>query len=92
MMQHHMLANSKRRQIGIIVISEPNEIVRIVAAQLVKLLLTAGFKLADLWPVDIDKVMYTGFPPSSQNDKGWSSAFQDYIDFLYDNGYVKGEE
>ena len=56
-----------------------------------KLLLAAKFELADLWPIDIDKVMYTGFPPSSQDNKGWSSAFQDYIDFLYDNGYVKNK-
>ena len=54
-------------------------------------MLAAKFELADLWPVDIDKVMYTGFPPSSQDNKGWSSAFQDYIDFLYDNGYVKNK-
>ena len=79
----------KRRRIGIVVVSEPNEIVRIVAGQLVKLLLEAKFELADLWPVDINKVMYTGFPPSSQENRGWSSAFQDYIDFLYDNGHVE---
>jgi hypothetical protein len=71
--------------------SEPNEIVRLIAGQLVKLLLAAKFELVDLWPVNIDKVMYAGFPPSSQRDKGWSSNFQDYIDFLYDNGYVKDE-
>jgi hypothetical protein len=85
------LLTPKRRQIGIVVCTEPNEIVRIVAGQLVKLLLAVKFELAEIWPVDINKVMYAGFPPSTQGDNGWSSAFQDYIDDLYEDGHVESK-
>lgn len=77
-----------RRQLGKMVIDEPDEILKIIAAHLMCILQASGTPLEFLWPEKTDKAYYEGFPPATQDNTGWGQAFQNYVDDLYEK--VKG--
>jgi hypothetical protein len=74
----------KRRELGNLVLKEPNEILRIICGQLITVLLTAGVLPEHLWPVDSDKRLYTTFPTVALGSRGWNQQFQNYMDNIYD--------
>ncbi|KAI9644021.1 hypothetical protein NHQ30_007373 [Ciborinia camelliae] len=69
-----------RRSIGPSVISEGNEIVRLICGQLLKALLNSDILPEELWPVGTNKKDYETFPTESQSQSGWKSLFQKWVD------------
>ena len=71
---------------------EPDEILRVVYAQLVRNLHKADIPLQDLFPEDFGEEVYADFPPATQDGKGWSSSLHTYMENLYDNQIVETPE
>ncbi|KUJ22682.1 uncharacterized protein LY89DRAFT_664480 [Mollisia scopiformis] len=73
-----------RRSIGQLILEEPNEIIRLICAEIIKTLSNAGIDLQALWPHGTRKLIYEQFPMQSQGSHGWGALFQKYIDYLID--------
>jgi hypothetical protein len=62
-------------------LTESNEVVKIICGQLIKELVDAGVAKGDLWPEDTNNQVYEGFPDSSRTGR-WNQRFQTYLDDL----------
>jgi hypothetical protein len=70
-----------RRKIGKVILEEKSEIIRRICGQLIAEVLVPGnISLEYLWPVQVDKSLYTDFPAASQTGRGWNKRFQAYMD------------
>lgn len=65
-------------------LKEPNEILRIISGQLITALLSAGVMSKHLWPLDIDKRLYSIFPTVSLGSRDWNQKFQAYMDNVFE--------
>lgn len=74
----------QRRELGNVVLKEPNEIIRIICGQLITSLLSAGVISEHIWPVNIDKRLYENFPTASLGSRGWNQQFQNYMDNVFE--------
>ncbi|TGO75189.1 hypothetical protein BELL_0229g00120 [Botrytis elliptica] len=69
-----------RRSIGPMIISEDNEILRLICGRVFALLLNADVLPEELCPVKTDKREYEDFPVDLQNLNEWKSQFQQWVD------------
>lgn len=76
--------NFQRRELGNIVLKEPNEIIRIICGQVVTSLLSAGVFPEHMWPINTDKKMFEDFPKISPGSRGWNQQFQNYMDNVFE--------
>lgn len=65
-------------------LKESNEILRIISGQLITALLSAGVMSEHLWPLDIDKRLYSIFPTASLGSRDWNQKFQTYMDNVFE--------
>lgn len=79
-----LISTVSRRGIGRNVVEEPDEILRVIYAHLVRTMYRAGAELDVFFPEEYDGTVYADFPPSTQGDVGWNKLFQEYMDRLYD--------
>ncbi|KAF7893337.1 uncharacterized protein EAF02_000875 [Botrytis sinoallii] len=69
-----------RRSIGPMIISEDNEILRLICGRVFALLLNADVLPEELCPVKTDEREYEDFPVDLQNLNEWKSQFQQWVD------------
>ncbi|TGO27337.1 hypothetical protein BPAE_0043g00090 [Botrytis paeoniae] len=69
-----------RRSIGPMIISEDNEILRLICGRVFALLLNADVLPEELCPLKTDKREYEDFPIDLQNLNEWKSQFQQWVD------------
>ncbi|THV55336.1 hypothetical protein BGAL_0010g00550 [Botrytis galanthina] len=69
-----------RRSIGPMIISEDNEILRLICGRIFALLLNADVLPEELCPVKTNKREYEDFPVDLQNLNEWKSQFQQWVD------------
>ncbi|ESZ96273.1 hypothetical protein SBOR_3328 [Sclerotinia borealis F-4128] len=69
-----------RRGIGPLILSEGNEIIRLICGQLISALLNSDILPEELWPVRTNKKIYEDFPTESQGQYGWKTLFQQWVD------------
>lgn len=62
---------------------------KMIYAQLVRNLHSAGVELKEMFPSHFDEEVYADFPPSTQNNNGWAAQFEDYVDNLFNKRIVK---
>lgn len=79
---HPQLADTllERRSIGPMIISEDNEILRLICGRIFALLLNADVLPEELCPVKTNKREYEDFPVDLQNLNEWKSQFQQWVD------------
>ncbi|RKF59159.1 putative powdery mildew-specific protein [Erysiphe neolycopersici] len=68
-----------RQQLGRLIIEEPDKIVKIICAQIVKDLYNKGARAVDLFPRYYDKLVYLNFLLAIQEEKTWYDSFQSYL-------------
>ncbi|TGO55314.1 hypothetical protein BOTNAR_0247g00060 [Botryotinia narcissicola] len=69
-----------RRSIGPMIISEDNEILRLICGRVFALLLNADVLPEELCPAKTNKREYEDFPVDLQNLNEWKSQFQQWVD------------
>ncbi|KAH6709155.1 hypothetical protein BKA61DRAFT_579227 [Leptodontidium sp. MPI-SDFR-AT-0119] len=79
------LPDDSRRGIGRQIVEETDEILRVICAQLVRVMIDEDTPLNILFPEHYEETVYTGFPSSSQANAGWGIKFQHYLDDLPKN-------
>ncbi|KAI9053396.1 hypothetical protein LZ554_002355 [Drepanopeziza brunnea f. sp. 'monogermtubi'] len=77
-----MMKEDTRRSIGAKLIQEPDEILRVICAHLIRAIFREGTPLESLFPLNYDESLYADFPESSQGNSGWGQLFQQYMDSL----------
>lgn len=80
-MPEHLTHSVKRSQIGLRMLEEDDELSRIIFGQLIRDLLSGGgLDLPTLFPDGYDATLYDDFPPSTQENRGWTIQFDEYMD------------
>lgn len=69
-----------RRSIGPMILSEENEIIRLICGRFVRALLNSDILPEELWPVRANHQDYEDFPTGSQGQSGWKAQFQSWVD------------
>ncbi|EKD13605.1 uncharacterized protein L3040_009015 [Drepanopeziza brunnea f. sp. 'multigermtubi'] len=77
-----MMKEDTRRSIGAKLIQEPDEILKVICAHLIRAIFREGTPLESLFPLNYDESLYADFPESSQGNAGWGLQFQQYMDSL----------
>lgn len=71
------------------VIREDDEVIRYIAARLMKTVIAVGDLLAENFcPLDFDVELFQGFPTATNSDEGWTQLFDDYLDQMFGNGKI----
>ncbi|KHJ33324.1 putative powdery mildew-specific protein [Erysiphe necator] len=68
-----------RQQFGRLIVEEPDKLVKIICAEIVKDLCNKGARAEDLFPLDYDKLVYSNFLLAIQEEKSWYHSFQRYL-------------
>ncbi|RFU26177.1 hypothetical protein B7463_g10170, partial [Scytalidium lignicola] len=72
-----------RRQLGMLILHEDNEVIRIICGEIVRSMINSGTPLETLWPSAIDKSIYAEFPSAPVPMVKWFRVFQNYVDNLW---------
>ncbi|KAG4435989.1 hypothetical protein IFR05_008531 [Cadophora sp. M221] len=74
------LPDDSRRCIGRQIVEETDEILRVICAQLVRVMVAEGTPLNILFPQHYEEALYTDFPSCSQVNAAWGTKIQKYLD------------
>lgn len=80
-----------RRSIGRRIVDESDEILRIIYAQLVRVMIVNETPLEAFFPVHYEETVYADFPPASQDISGWVVQFESYVDSLFHNRTIESQ-
>ncbi|TAQ87296.1 hypothetical protein B7494_g4397 [Chlorociboria aeruginascens] len=72
-----------RRQLGVVILEESNEIIKTICAQIIRVAVETGIHRELFWPNETEMKYYEGFPSASQNNISWNELYQSYMDLLW---------